>query len=173
MKVGWLRKVSQQGRRYGPRPLLHRVRRKVSHRRSPGAFLRRPSSATTRWEIRLVSELVKQSPYPADTTSCFLTPEHLCHHFITTSPWGKTPSAVSGQRFRRKDFCPLILLQTQTLHVFKATVGGKFEAMNLIDCDVDTLAGNIKEVLLSVVHEVRGSQRKKKQPWVYVTKIGS
>lgn len=44
--------------------------------------------------------------------------------------------------------------------VFKAKVGGKVAALNL---DVETLTGNIKEVLLS---SVIGSHMKKKQPWV-------
>ena len=50
--------------------------------------------------------------------------------------------------------------------VFKAQVGGRFAALATLDCDVNTLAENIKEVLLSSAEEVLGKQRKRKQPWV-------
>lgn len=50
--------------------------------------------------------------------------------------------------------------------VFQAQVGGRFAALATLDCDIDTLAGNIKEVLLSTAKEVLGKRRKRKQPWV-------
>ena len=49
--------------------------------------------------------------------------------------------------------------------IFQAHVGGRFAALSLLDSDVDTLASNIKEVLLTTA-EVLGRQRKKPQPWV-------
>lgn len=39
-------------------------------------------------------------------------------------------------------------------------------ALNLVDCDLDTLTGNIRELLLSTAQEVLWHQRKKKQPLV-------
>ena len=50
--------------------------------------------------------------------------------------------------------------------IFKAQVGGKFAALNLVDGDVDTLASNIKEVLTSTADEVLGKRKKKIKPWV-------
>lgn len=50
--------------------------------------------------------------------------------------------------------------------VFQAQVGGKFAALSTADSDVDTLAGNIKEVLLNTADEVIGRPRRKKQPWI-------
>ena len=50
--------------------------------------------------------------------------------------------------------------------VFQAQVGGKFAALSTVDSDVDTLAGNIKEVLLTTADEVLGKPRRKKQPWI-------
>lgn len=45
-------------------------------------------------------------------------------------------------------------LQDQSIvEIFKAKVGDKFAAVNLVDCNIDTLAGNIA-VLLSTVQEV-------------------
>lgn len=55
-----------------------------------------------------------------------------------------------------------LLLFEYVANIFKATAGGKFAALNL----VDTLAGNIREVLLSTAQEAMGRQRKRKQPWV-------
>ena len=52
------------------------------------------------------------------------------------------------------------------MEVFQAQVGGKFSALNLLDSDVDTLAGGIKEVLLTTAEEVLGRKRKRIQPWV-------
>lgn len=49
--------------------------------------------------------------------------------------------------------------------VLKATVGEKVDALNPVECDAGSLAGNIKEVLLSTTQGVLGRQRKKKQPY--------
>lgn len=38
--------------------------------------------------------------------------------------------------------------------------------MNLLEYDVDTLVVDIKGVVLSTAHKVRGREREKKQPWV-------
>ncbi|PVD39481.1 hypothetical protein C0Q70_02115 [Pomacea canaliculata] len=55
----------------------------------------------------------------------------------------------------------------QTLQkFFKDTIGGKFAALNPVECDVGTPTGNIKEMPLSTAQEVLGRQRNNKQPWV-------
>ena len=48
--------------------------------------------------------------------------------------------------------------------VLQTKVGGKFLALCVLDSDVDTLANNLKEGLLSTAEEVPGRQRKKTQP---------
>ena len=50
--------------------------------------------------------------------------------------------------------------------IFQAQVGGKFAALATIDQDVETLANNLKEALITSAEEVIGRQRSKKQPWV-------
>ena len=49
--------------------------------------------------------------------------------------------------------------------VFQAKGGGKFAALFALDSDVETLANCLKEVLLSTVEEILGSQSEKLQPW--------
>ena len=44
-------------------------------------------------------------------------------------------------------------------------VGGKFAALTTINQDVDSLANNLKEVLISTAEEVIGRKRSKKQLW--------
>lgn len=44
--------------------------------------------------------------------------------------------------------------KNQTLQVFKAALGGKLSALNLVGCDAETLARNIKRVLLLTAQEV-------------------
>lgn len=46
----------------------------------------------------------------------------------------------------------------------KKNAGGKFAALNLIDGDLDILAGNIKEMWLSAAQEMLAGIRK--EPWV-------
>lgn len=46
---------------------------------------------------------------------------------------------------------------------FNAKFEGKSVGLNMVDCDVDTLTGNIKEVQLSTAQKVLGQQMKKKQ----------
>ena len=58
------------------------------------------------------------------------------------------------------------LKDPEVTKVFQAHVGGKLAALNLIDSDVEMLAGNIKEVLLTTAHEVLGKRWKKIQPWI-------
>ncbi|XP_025111740.1 uncharacterized protein LOC112574727 [Pomacea canaliculata] len=50
--------------------------------------------------------------------------------------------------------------------VFKVVVEGKFVALNLVECHVNALAGNIKEVLMSTAQEVLGRHSTKKQQCV-------
>lgn len=58
------------------------------------------------------------------------------------------------------EFLNLMIQQDPIItEVFKAIVGGKFAALNLVEYDV---TGNVKEVLLSTVQEVLGYRRKKK-----------
>ena len=47
--------------------------------------------------------------------------------------------------------------------MFQAKVGIKFAALCILDSDVDTLANNLEEELLSTAEEVRGRQGKKIQ----------
>jgi len=49
---------------------------------------------------------------------------------------------------------------------FQAMVGGKFASLNLIDMDINTLANQTKEVLLTSAHEILGKRRRKIHPWV-------
>ena len=58
------------------------------------------------------------------------------------------------------------LKDPQIAEMFKAQVGGKFAALNILDSEVDTLACDIKEVLLTTAEEVLGRKRRKIQPWV-------
>ena len=58
------------------------------------------------------------------------------------------------------------LADPEVATVFKAQLGGRFAALNLLDCDVNELAGGFKEAVLETAEEVLGRQRKKKQPWV-------
>ena len=58
------------------------------------------------------------------------------------------------------------LKDPQIAEVFQAQVGGKFAALNIIDCDIDTLSNNIKETLITTADEVLGKKRKKIKPWV-------
>ena len=58
------------------------------------------------------------------------------------------------------------LKDPEVTKVFQAQVGGKFAALNLIDSDEETLAGDIKEVLLTTAEEVLGKRWKKIQPWI-------
>ena len=56
-------------------------------------------------------------------------------------------------------------LHTQKLwKVFQAQVGGRFAALSSADSDVDILAGNIKEVLLTTSDEVLEKPKRGKQP---------
>lgn len=55
------------------------------------------------------------------------------------------------------------LQDTNVAEVFMATVGGKFAALNLVDCHVETVTRNIKEVLLSTAQKVLGQQRNRTQ----------
>ena len=50
------------------------------------------------------------------------------------------------------------------MKVFQAKIGGKSEALCVLDSDVDTLFNSLKEVLLSTAEEVLGRQRTKIQP---------
>ena len=50
--------------------------------------------------------------------------------------------------------------------VFKAEVGGRFAALNLVDSSFEELAGDFKEVVLESAEEILGRRRKKIQPWV-------
>jgi len=52
------------------------------------------------------------------------------------------------------------------VEIFQANIGGKFVALTAIDNDVDTLANNIKEVLMTAAEETLRRSRTKKQPWV-------
>jgi len=52
------------------------------------------------------------------------------------------------------------------VEICQANIGGKFAALTAIDNDVDTLANNIKEVLLTAAEETLGRSRTKKQPCV-------
>ncbi|XP_071500074.1 uncharacterized protein [Diadema antillarum] len=54
----------------------------------------------------------------------------------------------------------------EAVEIFKAQVGGKFAVLSVLDNDIDTLAGNIKEVLLTTADEVLGKQQKRSKPWV-------
>ena len=56
--------------------------------------------------------------------------------------------------------------------VFQAQVGGKFAALNPIDSSVETLTGNIKEVLHTTAEEVLGKRWKKIQPWIMNEVLG-
>ena len=56
------------------------------------------------------------------------------------------------------------LKDPEVTKVFQTHVGGKFAALNLIDSDVNMLAGNIKEALLTTAEEVLGKRWKKIQP---------
>ncbi|PIK45030.1 hypothetical protein BSL78_18122 [Apostichopus japonicus] len=58
------------------------------------------------------------------------------------------------------------LKEPDIAQVFQAQVGGKFAALNLLDSDVDSLANNIKDVLLTTADSVLGKHRKKIQPMV-------
>ena len=49
-------------------------------------------------------------------------------------------------------------------NVFMVKEGGKFAILNLLDKDIDTVANDTKEVLLSTAHEVLGKKRKKNHP---------
>ena len=50
--------------------------------------------------------------------------------------------------------------------IFQAQIGGKFAALASLDNDIDTLAGNIKEVLITTADEVLGRRKRKIKPWV-------
>ena len=73
---------------------------------------------------------------------------------------------------RRKSKLPRIRFDLEKLKdpavakVFQACIGGKFAALNLIDSDVDTMASEVKEVLLSSADEILGKRRRKIKPWV-------
>ena len=58
------------------------------------------------------------------------------------------------------------LKDPEIAEVFQAQAGGKFAALQVLDSDVDALANNIKEVLLTTADEVLGRKWKKIQPWV-------
>ncbi|KAI8486085.1 hypothetical protein Bbelb_361850 [Branchiostoma belcheri] len=58
----------------------------------------------------------------------------------------------------------LRLLVVET--IFQAQIGGKFAALSVLDNDVDSLAENIKETLLTTAEEVLGKRRRKIKPWV-------
>lgn len=58
------------------------------------------------------------------------------------------------------------LRETNVAGFFKAQVGGKFAAQNLVECNVNALLGHIKEVLLTPVEKVFGHPKVKKLPWV-------
>lgn len=53
--------------------------------------------------------------------------------------------------------------------VFKVTIGGKFAAFNLVDCNVDMLTGNIEEVIPSVAQEVLGHKKRRSNPGLGIT----
>ena len=75
-------------------------------------------------------------------------------------------------KVKRRPQNPSIHLDLETLNdpeiaeVFKAKVGGKFAALNILDSEVDSLASDIKEVLLTTAEDVLGRRRRKIQPWV-------
>ena len=50
--------------------------------------------------------------------------------------------------------------------LFKATIGGKFAALNLLEENIDNLTENIHGALVDTASEVLGKARKKKKPWV-------
>ena len=51
-------------------------------------------------------------------------------------------------------------LRNQKLsQVFQTQIGGKFAALNLIDCKRDTIANDINERLLLTVEEIPGGNR--------------
>lgn len=58
------------------------------------------------------------------------------------------------------------LKDPEVAEIFQAQVGGKFAALNLLDSDVDTLASDFRDVLMTAADEVLGKQRKKIKPWV-------
>ncbi|XP_071491824.1 uncharacterized protein [Diadema antillarum] len=58
------------------------------------------------------------------------------------------------------------LQDPEVVEIFKAQVGGKFAVLSVLDNDIDTLAGNIKEVLRTTADEVLGKQQKRSKPWV-------
>ena len=63
-------------------------------------------------------------------------------------------------------FCLEKLNDPEIAEIFQAKVGGKFAALSILDSEVDTLASEIKEVLLTTAEEVLGRKRRKTQPWV-------
>ena len=50
--------------------------------------------------------------------------------------------------------------------VFQAQVGRRFVTLISEDSDVDTLAGNVMEVLQTTTDEVLGKLKRRKQPWI-------
>lgn len=51
---------------------------------------------------------------------------------------------------------------------FRVEVGGRFSSLNLLqsDCDVETLSGQVKEVLTSAAEKVLGRKKPTKTPWI-------
>ena len=58
------------------------------------------------------------------------------------------------------------LKDPEVAKVFQGQVGGKFAALNLIDSNVEMLAGDISEVLFTTAEEVLGKRWKKIQLWI-------
>lgn len=88
------------------------------------------------------------------------------HNLVLTSLKLKLKLRRDNNKSPRIRFNLEKLKDPDTERIFQAQVGGKFAALATIDCDIDALAGSIKEVLLSTADEVLGKQRKRKQPWV-------
>ena len=73
----------------------------------------------------------------------------------------KRPNASPRIRF------DLEKLQDPTIaSAFQAQLGGKFAALNLLDSDINELAGGFRDAVLETAEVVLGRDRKKKCPWV-------
>ena len=58
------------------------------------------------------------------------------------------------------------LKNPEIAEAFQAQIGTKFEALNILETDIDTITNDIKEVFLSSAEEVRGKERRKIKPWM-------
>ncbi|MGL4418375.1 MAG: reverse transcriptase domain-containing protein [Plesiomonas shigelloides] len=88
------------------------------------------------------------------------------HNLVLTSIKLKLTTSKPDCKSPRIRFDLQKLKDPAILEIFQAQVGGRFAALVTLDCDVDTLAGTVKEVLTSTAEKVLGKQRKRKQPWV-------